>query len=162
MTLTSIIIQAARGTEMNNGYKLIEKMNAIQYRINLNDKKPKSFSTNQLLYQSEIHFIDAIGIAEEVNASQLSSKLGITNGAVTQVAQKLIKKKLIEKYKKETNKKEVYFKLTEMGRVAYENHKAFHKELEDKIFEYLKGLSQEQIEGLFGLVAITEEHLPRL
>jgi DNA-binding MarR family transcriptional regulator len=149
-----------RGTEMNNCYKTIEKMNAIQYRINMNDKKPKSFGTNQELYQSEIHFIDAIGIGEEVNASQLSSKLGITNGVVTQVAQKLIKKKLVEKFKKETNKKEVYFKLTEMGRVAYENHKAFHKELEDKILEYLKGLSQEQIEGLLGLVAITEENLP--
>lgn len=146
---------------MNNCYKIIEKMNAIQYRINLNDKKPKSFGTNQQLYQSEIHFIDAIGIGEEVNATQLSSKLGITNGAVTQVAQKLIKKKLIEKYKKKTNKKEVYFKLTEMGIVAYEKHKAFHKELEDKILEYLKGLSQEQIEGLLGLVAITEENLPR-
>lgn len=146
---------------MNNCYKIIEKMNAIQYRINLNDKKPKSFGTNQQLYQSEIHFIDAIGIGEEVNASQLSSKIGITNGAVTQVAQKLIKKKLIEKYKKETNKKEVYFKLTEMGIVAYAHHKAFHKELDDKIFEYLKGLSEEQIEGLLGLVAITEENLPR-
>ncbi len=147
---------------MNNGYKIIKKMNAIQYRINMNDKKPKRFGTNQQLYQSEIHFIDAIGISEEINASQLSSKLDITNGAVTQVAQKLIQKNLVEKYKKETNKKEVYFKLTEMGRVAYENHKAFHKELEDKIFEYLKGLSQEQIEGLLGLVAIAEENLPRL
>jgi hypothetical protein len=57
-----------RGTEMNNCYKTIEKMNAIQYRINMNDKKPKSFGTNQELYQSEIHFIDAIGIGEEVNA----------------------------------------------------------------------------------------------
>jgi len=147
---------------MNNCIKIIEKMNAIQYRINLNDKKPQNFGTNQQLYQSEIHFIDAIGISEEINASQLSSKLDITNGAVTQVAQKLIQKKLIEKYKKETNKKEVYFKLTELGRVAYENHKAFHKELDDKLIEYLKGLSQEQIEGLLGLVAITEEHLPRI
>jgi DNA-binding MarR family transcriptional regulator len=147
---------------MDECYKIIEKMNAIQYRINLNDKKSRSFGTNQQLYQSEIHFIDAIGINEEINASRLSRKLDITNGAVTQVAQKLIQKKLVEKYKKETNKKEVYFKLTEMGKIAYENHKAFHKELDEKIIGYLKGLSQEQIEGLLGLVIIAEEHLPRL
>lgn len=147
---------------MNNYLKIIEKMAAIQYRINLNDKKPKNFGTNQLLYQSEIHFIDAIGKGGEINASQLSSKLNITNGAVTQVSQKLLQKKMIEKYKKETNKKEVYFKLTELGKVAYENHKAFHKELNNKTIEYLKGLSQEQIKGLLGLIAIAEDYLPRL
>ncbi len=147
---------------MNNCIKIIEKMNAIQYRINLNDKKPKNFGTNQRLYQSEIHFIDAIGISEEMNASQLSSKLDITNGAVTQFAQKLIQKKLIKKYKKETNKKEVYFKLTEQGKIAYENHKAFHKKLDDKIIEYLKGLNPEQIEGLLGLIAIADKYLPKL
>ncbi len=147
---------------MNNYINLIERMAAIQYRINLNDRKPKSFGTNQLLYHSEIHFIDAIGIDKEINASQLSSKLDITNGAVTQVSQKLIKKKLIEKYKKETNKKEVYFKLTESGKVAYKNHKLFHKQLDDKIIEYLKGLSREQLDIILGFVAIAEEHLPRL
>lgn len=147
---------------MNNCYKIIEKMNAIQYRINLNDKKPKNFGTNQQLYQSEIHFIDAIGIDEEINASQLSSKLDITNGAITQVAQKLIQKKLVEKYKKETNKREVYFKLTEEGRIAYEKHKAFHKVLDDRLIEYLQGLSQEQVEGILGLVTITDENLPRI
>lgn len=146
---------------MNNCIKIIEKIKAIQYRINQNDKKPKAFGTNQQLYQSEIHFIDAIGINKEINASQLSSKLDITNGAVTQVAQKLIQKKMIEKYKKEANKKEVYFKLTDIGEIAYENHKAFHKEFGDKIIKYLKELNQEQIEGLLGLVSIAEEHLPR-
>lgn len=147
---------------MNKYFEVIEKMTAIQYRINLNNKKPQSFGTNQLLYQSEIHFIDAIGISEEINASQISSKLDITNGAVTQVSQKLIQKKLIEKYKKETNKKEVFFKLTELGKIAYENHRLFHKELNDKTMEYLEGLSKEQVEGLLGLLDIADKYLPKL
>lgn len=147
---------------MNNYFEIIEKIAAVQYRINLNDKKPKKFGTNQFLYQSEIHFIDAIGNSKEINASQLSSKLDITNGAVTQVAQKLLEKKLVEKYKKETNKKEVYFKLTEVGEIAYENHKAFHQELNDKVIKYLDGLSQEQINGILGLIDIAKDHLPRL
>ena len=147
---------------MNNYFEIIEKMTAVQYRINLNDKKPKKFGTNQLLYQSEIHFIDAIGNSKEINASQLSSKLDITNGAVTQVAQKLLKKQLVEKYKKETNKKEVYFKLTKLGEIAYENHITFHQELTDKVIEYLEELSQEQINGILGLIDIVKDHLPRL
>ncbi|MCT4543951.1 MAG: MarR family transcriptional regulator [Vallitalea sp.] len=139
----------------------MERMSAVQYRINLNDKKPKSFGTDKLLYQSEIHFIDAIG-ENTINASQLSAKLDITNGAVTQVAEKLIKKKLIEKYKIESNKKEVYLKLTDSGKIAYKNHKLFHKELNDKIISYLETLTKEQISGILGLIDVAEKHLPKL
>lgn len=147
---------------IKDALKVIRKMTKIQNRINENDKKPKAFGTNQLLYQSEIHFIEGIGCKHGVNASQLSKKLGITNGAVTQVSDKLLKKKLIEKYKKATNKKEVYLKLTESGKIAYESHRLFHKELSDKIIKSLDALSKEQMDGLLDVIDVVETYLPRL
>ena len=147
---------------MDDYQKIMERMAALQYKINSNDKKPRSFGTSELLHQSEIHFINAIGIDSEINASQLSEKLSISNGAITQVADKLLKKKLIEKYKIETNKKEVYFRLTEQGKVAYESHRKFHQDLCDKMIAYLKGLSPEQIEGILGYIAVADENLPNL
>ena len=144
---------------MDDNQKIMERMAALQYKINSNDKKPRSFGTSELLHQSEIHFIDAIGIDSEVNASQLSDKLHISNGAITQVADKLQKKKLIEKYKKESNKKEVYFKLTAQGTVAYESHRKFHQDLCDKMIAYLKGLATEQIEGILGYIAVADENI---
>ncbi len=147
---------------MDDYQKIMERMAALQYKINSNDKKPRSFGTSELLHQSEIHFIDAIGIDSEINASQLSEKLSISNGAITQVADKLLKKKLIEKYKLETNKKEVYFKLTKQGKVAYESHRKFHQDICDKIIAYLKGLSPEQIKGILGFIAVSDENLPDL
>ena len=147
---------------MDDYQKIMERMAALQYKINSNDKKPRSFGTSELLHQSEIHFIDAIGIDSEVNASQLSDKLHISNGAITQVAGKLLKKKLIEKYKIETNKKEVYFRLTEQGKVAYESHKEFHQGLCEKIIAYLNDLSPDQIEGILGFIAVSDENLPDL
>ena len=75
---------------------------------------------------------------------------------------KLLKKKLIEKYKLETNKKEVYFRLTEQGKVAYESHRKFHQDLCDKMIAYLKGLSPEQIEGILGYIAVADNNLPDL
>ena len=147
---------------MDDYQKIMERMAALQYKINSNDKKPRSFGTSELLHQSEIHFIDAIGIDSEINASQLSDKLHISNGAITQVADKLLKKKLIEKYKIETNKKEVYFRLTEQGKVAYESHRKFHQDLCDKIIAYLKGLSPEQIKGILGFIAVSDKNLPDL
>jgi len=140
----------------------MERIAALQYKITSNNKKPKSFGTDKLLYQSEIHFIDAVGTEDAVNASQLSEKLGVSNGAITQVADKLSEKGLIKKYKKDTNRKEVYFRLTEQGKVAYENHKNFHRSLREKITAYLEGLSPKQIEGILGLLSVSDENLPDL
>ena len=121
---------------MNDVLSFIKLTQKIQYRISANDKKPKSFDTRHKLYQSEIHFIDAIGLDGGYSASELSEKLGVTNGAVTQVSDKLLKKKLIEKYKKQGNKKTVYFKLTEEGAVAYKNHEKFHADFNAKLVSY--------------------------
>lgn len=148
--------------KMDDYKKIMRNMAALQYKINCNDKQPKCFGTTERLYQAEIHFIDAIGIDGEINASQLSDKLSITNGAVTQVADKLLKKKLIEKYKKEANRKEVYLKLTEQGKVAYESYKLFHQALNEKTTTYLVGLSQEQIDGILGFIAVANDNLPDL
>ncbi len=134
----------------------------IQNRINSNGKKPRKFGTNHLLYQSEIHFIDAVEPGNGLIASAIAKKLGITNGAVTQIADKLVKKNLIEKYKAPGNKKEVFIKLTTEGEVAYANHKLFHKKLTDKMVEYLDGLNKEQMEALFGIVEIVDKNLPDL
>lgn len=86
---------------MKESFRIISKFSKIQNRINANDKKPRNFGTSHPLYQAEIHFIEGIGCREGINASKLSQKLGITNGAVTQIADKLLKKKLVEKYRKE-------------------------------------------------------------
>ena len=134
----------------------------IQYRINANDKKPKNFGTRHTLYQSEIHFIEAIGLEGGYSASELSEKLGITNGAVTQVSDKLLKKKLIKKYKKPDNKKTVYFTLTEEGEAAYKNHEKFHADFNAKLTAYLVSLSKKEFAALEGLAKLVDECIPDL
>ena len=147
---------------MKDSENLLLQSTRIQYRINLNDKIARNFGTCQRLYQSEIHFINAIEPGEGLNASQLSRKLGITNGAVTQTADKLVKKKLIKKYKRKGNKKEVYLRLTAEGEIAFENHRLFHKKIKDRMIEYLDSLNKEQIDALFGLMEIIDQNLPDL
>lgn len=147
---------------MKDSMVFINNFAKIQYRINSNDKKPRKFGTSHFLHQSEIHFIDAIEPGEGSNVSQTAQKLGITNGAVTQVADKLVDKGLIKKYKKEGNKKEVYLKLTAQGTIAFESHRLFHKEINDKLIEYLDSLNAKQMEGLLGLINIIDKNLPDL
>ena len=147
---------------MNDVLSFIKLTQKIQYRISANDKKPKSFGTRHKLYQSEIHFIDAIGLDGGYSASELSEKLGVTNGAVTQVSDKLLKKKLIEKYKKQGNKKTVYFKLTEEGAVAYKNHEKFHADFNAKLVSYLTSLSKKEFSALEKLAKLVDESIPDL
>ena len=147
---------------MKESESLMIEFLKIQYRINSNDKKPRNFGTKHALYQSEIHFIDAVEPGYGMIASRVAQKLGITKGAVTQIADKLVKKGLIEKYKKPDNKKEVYIKLTRDGEIAYESHRLFHKQLADKMIVYLDGLSPKQMQALTGLLDIIDKNLPDL
>ena len=96
------------------------------------------------------------------SASELSEKLGVTNGAVTQVSDKLLKKKLIEKYKKQGNQKTVYFKLTEEGAVAYKNHEKFHADFNAKLVSYLTSLSKKEFAALEKLAKLVDESIPDL
>ena len=147
---------------MNDVESLIRRTAKIQYKVNANDKKPRTFGTRHKLYQSEIHFIEAIGLDGGYSASELSEKLGITNGAVTQVADKLLKKKLIEKYKKADNKKTVYFKLTNEGTVAYKNHEKFHAGFNEKLAAYLSSLSKKEFDAIARLAELVDNNISDL
>lgn len=147
---------------MNDVKGFIELTAKIQYKINANDKIPKSFGTRHMLHQSEIHFIEAIGLKGEYSASDLSKKLEITNGAVTQVADRLLGKKLIEKYKKIDSKKTVYFKLTDEGIIAYKNHENFHSSFNEKLAAYLNSLSKKEFDAIMSLAELVNSNIPDL
>jgi DNA-binding MarR family transcriptional regulator len=94
-----------------------------------------------MLYHSEVHLIIAIKEHPDANASELADALAVTNGAVTQVADKLERKGLIERYRANDNKKDTYFRLTEGGERAYYGHKEHHEKMNAKVIAYIKGLS---------------------
>lgn len=147
---------------MNRISTLFEKISKIQYRITSNNKKPRKFGTEHLLYHSEIHFINSLPLDEGLNVTQIAERLGVTKGAVTQVSDKLLKKKLITKYKEEFNQKEVYVKLTVDGKKAYKEHKKHHHEISMQISKYMDSLSDKQINAIFGLVDIIDTNLENL
>ncbi|MDR1961636.1 MAG: MarR family transcriptional regulator, partial [Gracilibacteraceae bacterium] len=68
------------------------------------------------LYHSEVHLLEAIRLREGANAGEMARFLGISNAAVSQVAKKLTKKALIETYRAADNQKEVFFRLTALGK----------------------------------------------
>lgn len=125
--------------------KILEKIICLSNKINQNNKKPNNYGTDHILYTSEIHMIEATSTHRNVNASELAAIMGITNGAINQVANKLIKKGLLEQYRTNDNKKDVYYKLTSQGEIANIAHSNYHKEQYSNMEEYINKLSLEEI-----------------
>lgn len=93
---------------------------------------------------SETHCIDYIGRLELPNVTKVADHMGMTRGAISKMTKKLLAKGLIEKYTLESNKKEIYFKLTNQGRLLFEEHAKRHKRWEKRDMEFLSRYSKEE------------------
>ena len=113
---------------------------------------------------SETHCIDYIGRLELPNVTKVAEHMGMTRGAISKMTKKLLAKGLIEKYTLETNKKEVYFKLTDQGRLLFDEHAKRDMEflerysVEDvrtvsRFMTEFNGYLEEQIEAITGTQA---------
>lgn len=138
-----------------------EKLYQTMESCNKEMKQCRDYGTGHLLYHSEVHLIVAIFKHPEANASELAQALGITNGAVTQVANKLSKKGLIDKYKLNGNKKDTYFRLTEQGEQVYWGHERHHEKIYAMVKEYLDSLEQDQINAIITFLDKMIEGVPR-
>lgn len=94
---------------------------------------------------SETHCIDYIGRLELPNVTKVAEHMRMTRGAISKMTKKLLAKGLIEKYTLETNKKEIYFRLTEQGKLLFEEHAKRHKRWEQRDMEFLSRYSKEEV-----------------
>lgn len=132
--------------------ELIEKVLEI-------DKKTRYYGTDTPLFHSEIHMIKAIKENEGIHITGLAEKLGVTKGAVSQVAIKLQKKGLIIKERDMNNYSKFLLKLTPMGEIAYNNHLKFHQDIDEILAEILNGESSERINFLKDFLITLESKL---
>lgn len=93
---------------------------------------------------TEIHTIEAIGMYDPRNMSEVAADLRITVGTLTTAINKLIKKGYVERKRIEEDRRVVQIQLTKKGKLAYRIHEKFHN---DMVKESVEGLSQEE-EGI--------------
>lgn len=98
---------------------------------------------------SETHCIDYIGRLELPNVTKIAENMGMTRGAISKMTKKLLAKGLIEKYTLESNKKEVYFKLTDLGKMLFEEHAKRHKRWEKRDMEFLSHYSTDDVKTVY-------------
>jgi DNA-binding MarR family transcriptional regulator len=107
-------------------------------------KKPRDYGCGELLYPSEIHIIEMIGKYPDLNTTDLADRQGVTKGSISQMTSKLEKKGFIKKFQYIDNKKEIFYKLTEKGKTAYEGHIKYHENRDMEAYEEFENYTEEQ------------------
>jgi DNA-binding MarR family transcriptional regulator len=124
--------------------ELIEKLYKVLNMVQSEMKTARDYGVGFKMYHSEVHLLEAIFNHEGANASELSKILGLTNGAISQVAKKLLDKALIEHYQIPNNKKEVYFHLTNSGLKILEGHREHHARINATFFDFVENHATER------------------
>ena len=105
-----------------------------------NQRLPRQYGQH-LLYHAEAAFLGAVQAFPDANMSDMSDRLRITKGAVTQLHAKLAAKGLVETYIRPGNRKEKYFRLTSEGEAVRAAYMLFHEQSNQALCEYFRTLS---------------------
>lgn len=114
-------------------YKKVNILNNIEETKLLKDYTP-----------SESHCVFSIGMIKDANVSKLAEEFKMTRGAISKITKKLLKKGAIESYQKPKNKKEIYFKLTDLGKEIFIEHSEIHKRWLMRDIEGIKPIEEEE------------------
>ena len=95
---------------------------------------------------NDMHIIEAIGVEEPRNMSEIARRLSITVSTLTTNMNGLEKKGYIVRTRSVEDKRVVYVKLTEKGKKAFYHHRDFHRKM---IRALVKDLNEEDMEVLY-------------
>ncbi|MCM2996614.1 MULTISPECIES: winged helix DNA-binding protein [Paenibacillus] len=95
-----------------------------------------------------LHVIDAVGQLEPVNGITISKQFDIPRGSVSKVTRRLIVLGVIESESLPDNKKEVFFRLTPLGREIYDVHEALHGQIERNAKRFMQRYTLEELQLL--------------
>ncbi|MEC0174586.1 MarR family transcriptional regulator [Paenibacillus favisporus] len=127
--------------------------NRVSERHNLiktmEEKKYKFMRENTFM---EVHCIDFIEKMEDANVTKLANVFQVTRGAISKVTKRLIEMGAIERYQRPDNKKEIYFKLTDIGREIYWEHEKMHQTRIERDSGFFSQLSDEEKDNLIPIL----------
>jgi DNA-binding MarR family transcriptional regulator len=132
---------------MNRELALViaEKINKAVSVLNSEKKVARDYGIGFPLNHADVHLLDTINGHLDENTSQLAERIGITKGAIAQITKRLVEKSLITSYHTPENKKEVYFKLTKLGKKAVLGHSRHHQRLNAGLHQYFESLSDKDM-----------------
>ena len=116
--------------------RLVDVLDQVITKAGAIHSAPMEFGTGVALYKTEIHTIRAIGENPGVNVTKLAQHMGVTKGAVSQTANKLVRKGLVAKTRSPDDAKEVLLELTDLGWIGFHSHEQFHMDMLDTVRDF--------------------------
>ncbi|MEN1966644.1 MarR family transcriptional regulator [Lentibacillus sp. N15] len=123
--------------------------------------KPKMEEHLKGYKPSEVHCIESIEKNRDANLTKLAESLYMTRGAISKLTKRLINKGLIESYRKPDNKKEIYYRLTEQGKVIFNIHEELHKEFQERDKAVFENVTKEEVDTMLRFVESYRRHLDK-
>jgi DNA-binding MarR family transcriptional regulator len=139
---------------------LAEKFNKTMNARSKEMKTARDYGSGVPLYHAEVHLLDTISQHGDENGKELAARIGVTKGAVAQIVKKLTEKRLIESYQIPENKKEIYFRLSELGKQAVRGHKKYHEQLNASLFAYIEELGESDVAVIMEFLDVMLQGLP--
>ncbi len=94
---------------------------------------------------SELHIIAAIGDLEQPNVTSLAEYMGMTRGGICKNVKKLTQAGLISSYQRDSNAKNIYYRLTDTGKMIYKKHAEAHEAWLARDMAFIKDFSDKQL-----------------
>lgn len=148
-----------KATSVQHVYDLLIKMNhqleQDQQRESMTilEEIHEHFDGIASLNLTDVHVIDCIGRHEPINVTTLADRIELSKGTVSKVSTKLIKEGWIRRTQLNDNKKEIYFRLTPLGKRLFLVHERLHVKVQQQLFEFLNRYSSEELNVLKRLLS---------
>ena len=111
--------------------QLLDAINRMTNQVIINNRHAYFYIPQMKLQPSEIHMVEQVGSAPDINITTLAERNGVTKGAISRQISRLESKGLLERYQTPDNRKNVLVRLTDLGWQAYNAHKDFHAHQDD-------------------------------
>ena len=128
----------------SNNISLAEQILRISNKLIFLEKKSIIKHGDLKLYPSEIHLIDVIAKGQDINASKMAARLGVTKGAVSQTLARLEKKGILHKTKNPQNKNELTVHFTPLGKKILEEQKKLRMKFYEEYTKYFSNIPEEE------------------
>ena len=127
-----------------NNISLAEQILRIGNKLIFLEKKSIIKHGDLKLYPSEIHLIDVIAKGQDINASKMAARLGVTKGAVSQTLARLEKKGVLNKIKDPQKKNELTVHFTPLGKNVLEEQRKLRTTFHEQYAKYFSNISEKE------------------
>ncbi len=139
--------------------KMDEAMGHLCNYDRMLDTKRRDYGCGIEMSVREIHALEIIGNYSELNATELAELAGLQKGTFSKLVRRFEQWNLVERFQNAENRKEVFFRLTPLGRQAYDGHYRFHEQTSASSYAYFHHYTEQEQQSILNFIEHYTQYL---